>query len=127
MVCAGLSARIRTAGCPTSGSPSVGKWTTDGVNRAPFLSAIRIGNPASITPMSELVVPRSMPTISFIVIDPEKKSETNLDSFIHKTKSQNRTVSDADLIDPHPSLLPQGEGIFLSGIALFNSRSSVQT
>src|SRR5437763_782942 len=40
---------------------------TDGVSRAPFASAMRIGNPVSITPMSELVVPRSIPTISFIV------------------------------------------------------------
>src|SRR2546421_12373509 len=114
---------MRAAAWPTIVVPSFSKLTTDGVSRPPFAPAMRIGNPASITPMSELVVPRSMPTISSIVIDPEKKSETNLDSFIHKTESQNRTVSDADLIDPHPSLLPQGEGIFLSGIALFNSRS----
>src|SRR5438874_5770418 len=49
------------------GSPSSGKCTTDGVRRSPFSSASKIGNPDSIIPMRELVVPRSMPTISLTV------------------------------------------------------------
>src|SRR5205085_5762624 len=63
----GARALARKAGSPTIGSPDSGKCTTDGVRRSPFSSASKIGNPDSIIPIRELVVPRSMPTISLTV------------------------------------------------------------
>ena len=59
----GLERAHPRGGRPTSGSPVSGKCTTEGVRRSPSASASRMGKPASITPMSELVVPRSMPTM----------------------------------------------------------------
>jgi hypothetical protein len=63
------------------GSPSGGKYTTEGVSRTPSESASRMGNPASTIPMSELVVPRSMPTISlmslFSMVDAFKQSDVD--------------------------------------------------
>src|SRR6476620_11473104 len=58
---------MRVAVAPISGSPASGKCTTDGVSRVPFASASKIGKPASITPMSEFVVPRSIPTMSPVI------------------------------------------------------------
>src|SRR2546427_9424350 len=40
-----------------------GKWTTDGVSRLPSPSAMTSGMPESTVATSELVVPKSMPTI----------------------------------------------------------------
>lgn len=49
---------------PTTGSPpALGTWTTEGVSRWPSASAMTSGMPASTVATSELVVPRSMPTI----------------------------------------------------------------
>ncbi len=62
-VFSGSRARVRWAGAPTSGGPDGGKYTTEGVRRSPSAFARRMGKPASMTPMRELVVPRSMPTI----------------------------------------------------------------
>src|ERR1017187_2354449 len=60
--------RMRSAACPTmGGAPGAGKWTTDGVNRCPSASAITSGMPESTVATSELVVPRSMPTILLMV------------------------------------------------------------
>jgi hypothetical protein len=42
---------------------------TPGGNRSPSASAITYGMPASTVAMSELVVPRSMPTMSFIALN----------------------------------------------------------
>ena len=55
--------RWASATRPTTASPWSGKYTAEGVSRCPSASAKRTGNPESIAPMSELVVPRSMPTI----------------------------------------------------------------
>jgi hypothetical protein len=59
----GCTGAIRRAGVPTRGSPEAGKCTAEGVNREPSGPAISTGKPASIAPMSELVVPRSIPTM----------------------------------------------------------------
>src|SRR5581483_1046925 len=68
IVFCGSSARIRLGARPTIASPFAGKCTTDGVSRSPSASASKSGKPASIAPMSEFVVPRSMPTMSDISI-----------------------------------------------------------
>src|SRR4030095_4211951 len=57
---------MRAAARPTSGSPILGKCTTLGVSRPPSVSARSTGKPASITPIKEFVVPRSMPAIGDI-------------------------------------------------------------
>jgi hypothetical protein len=51
------------AGHPTTGCPSSGNQTAEGVRRRPSESATSTGNPLSITPASEWVVPRSIPAI----------------------------------------------------------------
>jgi hypothetical protein len=53
----------RLAGAPTRRSPLGVKATTDGVVRAPSMLAMTLGSPPSITDTTELVVPRSIPTI----------------------------------------------------------------
>src|ERR1700744_3853989 len=60
----------RRASCPTRRSPCGVKATTDGVVRDPSTLGITVGLPASVAAMTELVVPRSIPTataISFLL------------------------------------------------------------
>src|SRR5882757_868519 len=62
MVPLGLRIDWRRASCPTSRSPSSEKATTDGVVLDPSAFGTTEGSPPSQTAMTELVVPRSMPT-----------------------------------------------------------------
>src|ERR1700761_9211460 len=56
----------RRASCPTRRSPCGVKATTDGVVRDPSVLGITVGLPASVAAMTELVVPRSIPTATAI-------------------------------------------------------------
>src|SRR5260221_13199890 len=59
---------MRLASWPTMAATSAaGQCTTDGVSRRPSASAMTSGMPESTVATSELVVPRSMPTILLIV------------------------------------------------------------
>ena len=58
----------RFAGAPTSRWPSLVNATTDGVVRPPSAFGITAGSPPSITPIAELVVPRSMPIVFAILL-----------------------------------------------------------
>src|SRR5437588_1594024 len=62
MVPLGLRIAWRRASWPTRRSPWSVKATTDGVVLDPSALGITVGFPASTTAMTELVVPRSMPT-----------------------------------------------------------------
>ncbi len=57
-----LRTACRRASCPTRRSPVLVKATTLGVRRPPSALGMTTGSPPSITAMTELVVPRSMPT-----------------------------------------------------------------
>src|SRR6185503_2261688 len=63
MVFSGLVIACRLATWPTSRSPLLAKATTDGVMRPPSALVMTCGSPPSLTPTTELVVPRSMPMI----------------------------------------------------------------
>src|SRR5665213_1239801 len=62
-VFSGLTAACRRARLPTSRSPDLVKATTDGVVRDPSEFGMTTGSPPSMTAMTELVVPRSIPTV----------------------------------------------------------------
>src|ERR1700712_4134311 len=62
MVPFGLRIAWRRAIWPTSLSPEAVKATTDGVVRDPSAFGMTVACPPSIAAMTELVVPRSMPT-----------------------------------------------------------------
>src|SRR5262249_32387901 len=67
-VCFGSCTRARRAGSPTTVCPSERKRTTEGVTREPrWLGMIRERPPSKIA-TSELVVPKSIPTIFDIVL-----------------------------------------------------------
>src|ERR1700737_2057805 len=63
IVRSGLVTAWRFANCPTSRSPVFVNATTDGVVRLPSAFGMTVGVEPSITAITELVVPRSMPTI----------------------------------------------------------------
>src|SRR5437899_9822523 len=65
-----LTAAWRRASWPTRRSPDLVKATTDGVVRPPSAFGMTTGSPASMTATTELVVPRSMPTVFAIMISP---------------------------------------------------------
>src|SRR5882724_11006235 len=62
MVPLGLRIACRRASWPTSRSPWLVNATTEGVVRWPSALGITVGCPASVAAITELVVPRSMPT-----------------------------------------------------------------
>src|SRR6267143_5989354 len=62
-VFSGFTAACRRASWPTRRSPDFVKATTDGVVRPPSAFGMTTGSPASMTAMTEFVVPRSMPTV----------------------------------------------------------------
>src|SRR5260221_3918185 len=62
MVPFGFKIACRLASWPTSRSPCGVKATTDGVVRDPSAFGITVGLPCSVAAMTELVVPRSIPT-----------------------------------------------------------------
>src|SRR4029450_1506439 len=64
----GLRMACRRASCPTSRSPWSVKATTEGVVRDPSALAITVGSPPSRTAITELVVPRSIPTALAICV-----------------------------------------------------------
>src|SRR2546421_1332314 len=68
-VFSGLTAACRRASWPTSRSPVLVKATTDGVVRPPSAFGMTTGSPASMTAITEFVVPRSMPTVFAIFFD----------------------------------------------------------
>src|SRR6202051_1801475 len=63
IVFSGLTAACRRASCPTSRSPDLVNATTEGVVREPSEFGMTTGSPPSMTAMTELVVPRSIPTV----------------------------------------------------------------
>ncbi len=63
IVLCGLVTAWRLASLPTSRSPLDEIATMDGVVRSPSAFGITSGSPASITAMTEFVVPRSMPIV----------------------------------------------------------------
>src|ERR1700722_13969062 len=67
MVPFGFRIACRRASWPTRRSPWEVKATTDGVVRAPSAFGITVGLPPSLTAITELVVPRSIPTALAIV------------------------------------------------------------
>src|SRR3989442_4581343 len=62
-VFSGLTAACRRASWPTRRSPDFVKATTDGVVRPPSAFGMTTGSPASMTAITEFVVPRSIPTV----------------------------------------------------------------
>src|SRR5919106_5352254 len=58
----GLRIACRRASCPTRRSPCSVNATTEGVVREPSALGMTVGSPLSIAAITELVVPRSMPT-----------------------------------------------------------------
>src|SRR2546423_15178903 len=63
MVFSGLTAAWRRANCPTRRSPDLVNATTEGVVREPSELGMTTGSPPSMTAITELVVPRSIPTV----------------------------------------------------------------
>src|SRR5438270_13411971 len=63
MVFSGLTADWRRARLPTRRSPDLVNATTEGVVREPSELGMTTGSPPSMTAMTELVVPRSIPTV----------------------------------------------------------------
>jgi hypothetical protein len=61
-VFSGFRMAWRLAICPTRRSPVLVKATTDGVSRLPSALGMTCGSPPITTAITELVVPRSMPT-----------------------------------------------------------------
>src|SRR5215472_14858946 len=61
-VFSGLRIACRRAIWPTSRSPVFVKPTTEGVSRLPSALAMTVGSPPMIAAITELVVPRSIPT-----------------------------------------------------------------
>ncbi len=67
-VLVGLVTLWRFAICPTRRSPVFGfTATTEGVKRPPSALGMTTGSPPSITAITELVVPKSMPNIFAII------------------------------------------------------------
>src|SRR5438445_4615577 len=69
-VFSGLRIACRRAIWPTRRSPVFVKPTTEGVRRLPSALGMTVGSPPIITAITELVVPRSMPTTFAIPIPP---------------------------------------------------------
>src|SRR6266849_8560609 len=63
MVFSGFTAACLRASVPTSLSPVFVNATTEGVVREPSAFGMTTGSPPSMTAMTELVVPRSIPTV----------------------------------------------------------------
>src|SRR5262252_9653109 len=68
IVFSGLTAACRRASWPTRRSPDFVNATTEGVVREPSELGTTVGSPASMTAMTELVVPRSIPTVLGIFV-----------------------------------------------------------
>ena len=73
MVLMGLVIACRLAGSPTLRSPFFIKATTEGVVRRPSSLAITTGSLPSITATQLLVVPKSIPIIFPILLNPPLK------------------------------------------------------
>src|SRR5262252_3399318 len=71
IVFSGFTAACRRASWPTRRSPDFVNATTEGVVRDPFEFGTTVGSPASMTAMTELVVPRSIPTVLGILFSPQ--------------------------------------------------------
>src|SRR3981081_3055836 len=63
IVFSGFTAACRRARLPTNRSPDLVKATTEGVVREPSAFGMTTGSPPSMTAMTELVVPRAIPTV----------------------------------------------------------------
>src|SRR5467141_2552215 len=63
MVFSGLTAAWRRANVPTRRSPDFVNATTEGVVREPSELGMTTGSPPSMAAITELVVPRSIPTV----------------------------------------------------------------
>ena len=70
IVLSGFVIACLLATCPTILSPDLAKATTDGVVRPPSALAMTTGSPPSMTATQELVVPKSIPMIFAIIINP---------------------------------------------------------
>src|SRR5262252_8021723 len=71
IVFSGFTAACRRASWPTRRSPDFVNATTEGVVRDPSEFGTTVGSPASMTAMTELVVPRSIPTVLGILFSPQ--------------------------------------------------------
>src|ERR671918_1864137 len=92
----GLRIAWRRATWPTSRSPCSVKATTDGVVRDPSALGITVGWPPSTVAMTELVVPRSMPTALAMMVPPDARARDDL------------STDRAGRIGDAPSRQPQG-------------------
>src|SRR2546423_9760792 len=68
MVFSGFVTAWRLATWPTKRSPFLVMATMDGVSRAPSLFSSTVGSPASIIAITELVLPRSIPSTFGIIV-----------------------------------------------------------
>src|SRR5437868_10286227 len=68
MVFSGFVTAWRLATWPTKRSPLLVMATMDGVSRDPSLFSSTVGSPASIIAITELVVPRSIPSTFGIIL-----------------------------------------------------------
>ena len=73
-VFSGLRIACRRAIWPTSRSPVFVKPTTEGVSRLPSEFGMTVGSPPIITAITELVVPRSIPTTFGIVSSSRRRA-----------------------------------------------------
>ena len=87
-VLSGLTTAWRFAGAPTIRSPVLEKPTTEGVVRAPSALATTTGSPPSRTETTELVVPRSIPTVLDIKYSLSKSLTLELSCFFNRFCTQ---------------------------------------
>src|SRR5438093_1078125 len=95
-VFSGLTAACRRASWPTRRSPDLVKATTEGVVRPPSAFGMTTGSPASMTATTELVVPRSMPTVFAIVISPSFPP-ARAEAFVAVTNADTTNIMAAQL------------------------------
>src|SRR5260370_24276693 len=100
-VFSGFTAACLRASVPTSRSPVLVNATTEGVVREPSAFGMTTGSPPSMTAMTELVVPRSIPTvfgICLLFLPRQGRREFQLSTpplLPHRLGAETRSVSAA--------------------------------